>query len=179
MKKLLILIPMLILLVGCRTQNNPDGATTQNQNVVVQSPKINEVTCEISEKLVGKYYVKDDPETYFEIKPDGTAEISLNTLDGYAKINADDLRLALFYDDPALRDLSGLDMSEIDIDSAIKTVSINFNLIRGEWRFPTTYGLSLCFWGRLERDANGSIYCNSFSSATYFLEDGLKFVKQK
>jgi len=191
-KKVVFLVFVLLLLTGCQnTSNSASSAVqsqntnestptiTQAQNTVVQSPKINEVTYEISEKLVGKYVVKDDPEMYFEIKPDGRAEIALNIMEGYAKYSVEDIQLTLFYNDETYRDHSGMDMSEAAINSAIKTITINFNLISGEWRYPPSCGLSLCLEGDLKRDDDGNMYCKTFVLRNYLPDFKFTFVKQE
>jgi hypothetical protein len=132
-----------------------------NQNVVVSSPKKNRATFEIDERLVGRYIVEDDPEMYFEIKPDGTAEVSLNCLEGYGKYHAENLQLTAYYADGYANDYLTFD----------GRVNINFNLVSGIYTFPAACGLSLTF----EDDSNDF---NSFVLTTYWPDVRLTFVKQ-
>jgi hypothetical protein len=113
---------------------------TNMLNTVVQNPKTDCVTFEIDEQLVGRY-VADDlvymidngkktvlGELFFEIKCDGSAEISLATFDGIAHYCSKDILLTLFYGSDGI-------------------VVINFNLVGGKFTFPSTYGLSVCLKG--------------------------------
>jgi hypothetical protein len=132
--------------------NNVSNYSVRNiQNTVVETPKKNKVTYEIDKKLVGKYAVEDDQEMYFEIKPDGKVEISLNALEGYAKYSdSANIELTAFYTDTI--------------------VIINFNLIDGQHTFPANCGLSISF--------EGDVNFASFLSTVYWADDRLEFVKQ-
>jgi len=110
-----------------------------NQNVIVQNPQKNRVTFEIDNRLVGKYISGDAPdvynskyvEEYFEIRQDGTIEISLTTFSGAAKYYSYNLQLTAYY----------MDYEDAD------RVYITFNLVSGKWTFPEDYGLSITFEG--------------------------------
>jgi TolA-binding protein len=137
------------------------GNTVRNKNVVVKNPKKNQVTYEIDERLVGKYIVEDDPEMYFEIKPDGTAEISINELEGYGQYPSRNLQVTAYYS------------ASIVTDDFIYRgrVYINFNLVSGRYTFPAACGLSLTFCD----DYNDF---TSFELISYLPTEHFKFVKQ-
>jgi hypothetical protein len=118
-----------------------ESAGFNNQNIVVRNPTLNEVTYEISEKLVGKYIVNDDPNEFFEIKSDGTSELSLNAFSGYATYGASEIQLTAYYSDS-------------------RTI-ITFNLVNGyKYTFPSSYGLSMSFFG--DSDCTSFYYFDSF-----------------
>ena len=123
---------------------------TLYKNIIVKNPKMNEVTHEISEKLIGKYVAENDPDMYFQINPDGTAEISLNMLSGYAKYTADNIYITAFYDDNA--------------------IIIAFNIIYGSYTFPAGCGFSVSF--------KGDDGCTSFISTVYWSFYEMEFVKE-
>jgi len=112
MKKILMLITAVLVFSSCKNNNY----LNRNFNVIVESPVINEVTYEISEKLIGKYVDEDDPNAFFEIKSDGGLSISLHTFSGYALYN-ENLQLAMFYQND-------------------ENVILSFQLIGGEYTFP-------------------------------------------
>ena len=58
-------------------------ATTEN--IVVPSPRTGSITNEISNLLVDRFSAENDPDMYFEFFPDGSFEISINSVDGYSK----------------------------------------------------------------------------------------------
>lgn len=100
----------------------------RNINTVVNQPIMNEVTFELSEKLIGRYEVADYPELYFEIKPNGELEITIMTFDGIAEYkNSNELILTAFYQEDT-------------------QTTISFSLIGGSETFPGGY-LSLDFIG--------------------------------
>lgn len=125
------------------------------ENIVVKNPKYNQVTKEIDENLVGKFVVKDDPEMYFEIKHDGSVEISLNAMTGYAKYNGG-IGITAFY--------------QYSEDSDFYRNVLSFTLISGEHTFPGSF-LSLDF-----ESTNDTRYM-VFTSITFWAGSGLKFVK--
>ena len=179
MKKVMPFL-LIFILTGCGspsaiTSSNTDTSnqTIQNHNVIVKEPKRNEVTYEIYEKLVGKYVAENDPKIYFEIRDNGNAEIVLKNSDGYLKYPAEIIELTVYYSDITYQDLtdSEWDVSDIDVDAFPKTVTINFNLINGDYVFPENYGLSINFEGKFND-------CKSFHSNVYYDEDDLIFVRQ-
>ena len=141
------------------TESSGQGTTTaiQNKNIIVPNPKMNEVTYEIAEKLIGRYSIGKVPngdsekyiEEYFEIMPDGTLEISIATFDGAAKYGADQLLLTAFYSD--------------------YWTIITFNLVDGcIHTFPSA--LSINFVGDFE--------CTYFYSYQLSDDYNIQFVKQ-
>ena len=56
---------------GTRQNYMHNSIPVLQKNVVVKNCPKGQVTYEIDGRLVGKYVVIDDPEMYFEIKPDG------------------------------------------------------------------------------------------------------------
>lgn len=104
------------------------GADMQIKNTVVAQPVMNEVTLQISEKLVGRYELEDCPDVYFEIKPSGELEITVMTFDGIAEYkDSSELILTAFY-------------------QGTSQTTISFSLIGGENTFPEGY-LSLDYTG--------------------------------
>ena len=101
---------------------------TELKNTVVRQPIMNEVTFQISEKLVGKYEMENCPDLYFEIKPNGELGITVMTFDGIAEYkNSNELILTAFY-------------------QGDEQTTISFSLIGGTNTFPEGY-LSLDFIG--------------------------------
>ncbi|MCL2086048.1 MAG: hypothetical protein FWH05_00440 [Oscillospiraceae bacterium] len=145
MKKLILLVATIALISSCNLHSND---IAQKENIIVREPKMNEVTYEISEKLIGKYVVENDPEMYFEIKPDGKFDISLNANSGYARYNEETVQFTALYSD-------------------IRTI-ISFNITSGLHSFGNV--LSISFMGNPE--------CTSFLSTTYWSYLNLEFIKQ-
>ena len=135
-----------------------DGAA----NTVVKNPTRNEGTFEIDERMVGRYAVEDDTEMYFEIKPNGKVEISLNALSGYAKYSSENLLLTAYYTDYTVFDTTDMLVKDYII--------INFNIVSGEDHFPASCGMSISFKGDYE--------CTYFVSETYWANYNMKFVRQ-
>ncbi|MCL2108600.1 MAG: hypothetical protein FWH20_04550 [Oscillospiraceae bacterium] len=139
--------------------NNPDQDETaddfQIKNVVVEKPVQGQVTNEISEKLIGKYSVEKYPDIYFEIREDGTMEISLFTFSGMSVSTEEDVRLIAHYTDIRVR--------------------ISFVRVRGNYTFPGSF-LTLEFEGDPE--------CKNFVIKSPLAADGppdeiLIFVKEE
>lgn len=130
-------------------KQNTDGT----ENIVVQNPKYNQVTNEIDEKLVGKYIVEDDPEMYFEIKPDGSVEMSINAMSGYAKYYGG-IGVTAFY--------------QYSEEYDLYRITLSFTLLSGEHTFPGSY-LSFDFI------SDGDTGYDVFMLLTYLY--GVEFVK--
>ena len=120
-----------------------------SRNTVVQNPKMNQVTFEIHEKLVGRYIAESDPEMYFEIMCDGSAEISVNAFSGYSRHPSMLIQLTAYYSD--------------------NEIIICFNLIGGRWHFPGG-GLSICFEGESDY--------SYFESSFFGKGSAIRFIKQ-
>ncbi|MDR2572094.1 MAG: hypothetical protein LBD23_17590 [Oscillospiraceae bacterium] len=157
MKKVLIIAITLIILVGCKG-NNESLETVKNtnqeinyqiKNIIVQNPVINEITYEISEKLIGKYIVEDDPDMYFEINSNGEIRISLNMFSGYSISTSEHIRLVAYYTEGS--------------------TLISFQRVLGN---KNTFPASL-----LSLDFRGDYNCTYFISRTYMPDDNLKFIK--
>jgi hypothetical protein len=102
MKKVAIIfiLILILLLTACSQPVTQDGSVTSSaaqKNSIVKNPPQNVITLEISEDLIGKYAVDNDPESYFEIRSDGTIQLSLNALDGYAKYDSKTVTAYLYY----------------------------------------------------------------------------------
>jgi len=122
---------------------------TQMKNIIVDYPVNNMVTFEIDKDLIGKYIVEDDPEMYFEIKYDGTVELSLNVNTGYAKYSSDEILLTVFYQENV-------------------RVYLSFNLVSGLYTLPG--GLAVGFVGSTDYQ--------SFLSTVYLVDYDIRFIKQ-
>lgn len=109
--------------------------------------KTNVITNVVQKELVGKYAVKEDDKTYFEIRKDGTVYISLNAMSGYSVY--ENVTTTAYY-------------------SQGFTV-LSFTLNSGEATFPGS-SLSIDF---VSTDATNTV----FRSLTYQAEDHLEFVK--
>ena len=170
MKKVLICIAIIALLTGCTSTK------TGMQNIVVANPKMNQITYEIDEKLVGKYVLGDVfdgksmvvGEEYFEIKSDGSVEMSISTFDGVGKITSDKILITAFYQ----HNEKDEEMPEF------YRITLSFTLKSGDGTFPGSF-LSLDFESSESTgsDTPGERY-NVFYSRTYMAEDSRKFVKQ-
>jgi hypothetical protein len=129
----------------------PSETTTQPKNTVVQNPVMNEITYEISEKLVGRYVAENDPDMYFEIKSNGELEISLHTFSGYSRSTSESFYLKALY----------TDMITI----------ISFQRIPGiTSTFPGSY---------LAIDFKGDPDFTNFLSTTYLSFDYIRFNKEE
>ena len=159
MKKMIILFIVVLILTGCKGENYKlNSETTQVKNIITENPIMNQVTNEISEKLIGRYEVIDtivdyyEDMMYFEIRADGTMEISLHTFSGPAICTEESFILTAFYTD-------------------IRTI-ISFQRITGSvYTFAGTH-LSLDFVGNSD--------CTYFISITIRSDapnEELKFVK--
>ncbi|MCL2638213.1 MAG: hypothetical protein FWD48_07550 [Oscillospiraceae bacterium] len=154
MKKLLISLFIIIAFSSCKNNNNE---ITNHLNPIVENPVKNQVTNEISEKLIGRYEVIDsivdyyENMLYFEIRADGTMEISQHTFSGPAISTEENIQLMILYTDT-------------------KTI-LSFQRIGGE---NTFVGNSLAL------DFIGDYDCTYFISITYkshALDEELKFIK--
>jgi hypothetical protein len=165
LRKLLCFIIIVLFLSSCSDngKSSEQGHNVAVQdfqiiNKIVESPVELEVTYEIWEKLIGKYVVEDIPESYFEIKSDGSAEISIEGIQGTAKYTSDIIYLTVFYD-----------MGSENVEGVI---IISFNLSVG-----TPYGFP---GGTLSFDFNGSPNCFTF----YYVGEyggfyGGRFIKEE
>ncbi|MCL2019170.1 MAG: hypothetical protein FWG70_05350 [Oscillospiraceae bacterium] len=173
---IIILVIILLVITGCtdekshiddlskqkhelnESNNGLFYETIISRNSIVESPNKGEVTYEISEKMIGRYEVVDSVVDYyqgmmfFEIKNDGTIELSLHTFSG-AAIYKEELELVAFYTDTR--------------------VIISFRLAENcIYTFPGNY---------LSLDFEGDPDCNYFKSLTYKSHapnEELIFVKQ-
>jgi len=153
LKKIIILIIISVfLLSGCDALSKTVITMPEetSKNTVVDNPPINEITNEISEKLVGKYIAENDSGAYFEILPDGKFELSVNALSGYAKYDEESVQITAYYQEDT-------------------RVVISFRLISGNYTFPGSF---------LSYDFEGEPDFNSFRSMTYRFSENLDFVKQ-
>ncbi|MDR2570585.1 MAG: hypothetical protein LBD23_09850 [Oscillospiraceae bacterium] len=166
--RVFILLIIIALFTGCINNNNTNEkmdeqhelsestntlnenlAHTQFKNTIVQNPVMNEITYEISEKLIGRYVVENDPEMYFEIKSNSELEVSLHTFSGYSKSTSESFYMVALYTD------------------VITFIS-----------FQRNPGISSTFPGAyLAIDFEGDSDFTSFLSTTYLLNDYLRFVK--
>jgi hypothetical protein len=129
----------------------PSETTTQPKNTVVQNPVMNEITYEISEKLVGRYVAENDPDMYFEIKSNGELEISLHTFSGYSRSTSESFYLKALY-------------TEAGTLISFQRVIGNRNTFSG---------------GFLAIDFKGDVDCTYFRSATYLSFDYIRFNKEE
>ena len=122
-----ITVLTLLLFAVCKPNlSNPDN---QFQNTISDSPPFYTVTNVIDKDLVGKYVAENDPEMYFEIKENGEVEISLTNLEGYIKLNSDDVLLTAYYYNPA----------------QVKRCILTFHILKGELHFPIGSGMAINF----------------------------------
>ena len=99
-----------------QNNSNIENQGVKSQNIIVKNPSKGKITYEIDESLIGKYVVDDDPKEYFAINSDGTVEISINAMSGYAHYTSEAIRLKAYYTDE-------------------KTI-LSFELINGDFTFP-------------------------------------------
>lgn len=118
---------ILLLLSACSRPEAQDSSIISNsahKNHIVKKPRQNVITLEISEELIGKYVVKNDPESFFEVESDGSIKLSFNAGDGYAKYGPETVTAYLYYSE--------------------YSTNITFCLISGQHTMPGGY-LSLNF----------------------------------
>ncbi|MDR2570722.1 MAG: hypothetical protein LBD23_10575 [Oscillospiraceae bacterium] len=133
----------------------PLEINTLMRNVVTDNPVMNQVTFEISEKLIGKYEAEEYSDMYFEIRADGTMRISLATVSGNIICTNENFYIVAFYID--------------DTPDKVGSTFISFRRILGDnHTFPGAY-LSIDFSGNME--------CTHFKSKTYMSEEEITFIK--
>lgn len=110
-------------------------STPEIRNVVVKNPKMNQVTYEIDERLVGKY-VANAEDMYFEIKLDGRVEISMAGGEGTEKFASPSVEIAAYY----WKELAG--------EPVGYGTRLSFRLVSGDRQFPGgEISFELTGWG--------------------------------
>ena len=138
MKKICFVFVLLLAfnLVACNNKKNQNSSsssiveTTSNETSggtlykfeIVDKLQENKISNQIPKDMLGKYAVKDDAETSFELKNDGTFIISLDVNEGYAKYDSSTVEIRSYYSKEEL--------------------IISFNLVKGEHYFPSTSDIS-------------------------------------
>lgn len=159
-KKFIIFVIVLLLsgcAVGAQSKNNT------NNFVVVDTPEYGILTRQIKKSMLGKYSVRGGENTFFELREDGTINMSLNVNSGYVEFDSSKVKVFAYYSN--------------DI------VILSFNIERG--LFPNSTDLN-------KKSENGTFYTspqltlefvssksnNIFLSRTYNQEYALEFIKE-